>query len=193
MGYTHYWYREKEVDEQTFSLIVSDFKVLLPKFQEFDIKLGDGVGENLPILNNYLVCFNGKSDCGHDINERISIPWPDENAGGVMASNKPISGTWMAGSLLNTRHCDGDCSYETFYFPRTLNEDWQGDEHTKHFQFCKTGFRPYDVAVTAFLIIAKYHLKDRIKVSSDGNIHHWFDAKLLCQMELGYGMDFQLG
>jgi hypothetical protein len=29
-------------------------------------------------------------------------------------------------------------------------------------------------------------------VRSDGEMAHWQDAMMLCQLELGYGMDFQL-
>lgn len=37
----------------------------------------------------------------------------------------------------------------------------------KYFQFVKTEGLPYGLAVLAFLINAKHHLKDKISVSSD--------------------------
>jgi hypothetical protein len=61
-----------------------------------------------------------------------------------------------------------------------------------YFDFCKTAFRPYDMAVTACLVIAKHYLQDRIVVRSDGDDDQWQDAKWLCQIELGYGLDFHL-
>jgi hypothetical protein len=61
----------------------------------------------------------------------------------------------------------------------------------KYFGFCKTAFKPYDWAVTAFLIIAKHYLGDRILVHSDGTSANWHDARLICQIELGYGMEFK--
>ena len=57
----------------------------------------------------------------------------------------------------------------------------------------KTARKPYDLAVTACLIIAKHHLKDEIEVSSDGERIEWAPAILLCQDVLGYGVDFQPG
>jgi len=108
-----------------------------------------------------------------------------------------VVGSWFAGVVLNQRTCDGDCSYETFYFPRVLPERYAPVCHDrrhvgKYFQSCKTAFRPYDLAVTAFLIIAKHHLGERMLVKSDGTIAHWMDAVKLCQNVLGYGFDFEL-
>lgn len=45
----------------------------------------------------------------------------------------------------------------------------------------------------SFLIIAKRHLKENIRVSSDGEDQHWFDGKMLCQIILGYGLEYQIG
>jgi len=52
-----------------------------------------------------------------------------------------------------------DLSHETFYFSRI---DGNG------FYFCKTAEKPYDLAVTSFLIIAKHYLKDSLSFDSDG-------------------------
>lgn len=35
----------------------------------------------------------------------------------------------------------------------------------------------------------EYEMGDRLIVTSDGEPQHWFDAKPLCHLELGYGMD----
>jgi len=56
------------------------------------------------------------------------------------------------------------------------------------FEFCKTACKPYDLAVTACLVIAKHHLGDDIEVASDGSSEDWRDAKTLCQAVLGYGV-----
>jgi hypothetical protein len=54
---------------------------------------------------------------------------------------------------------------------------------------CKTGFRPYDIAVQCVLLIAKHHLKDRIQVWSGGSDYHWSDARLLCYFHLSYPLN----
>lgn len=192
MGYTHYWYRPKEITSSVFNRIVHDFKVILPVLERAGVKLAGPLGEGEPEITKSEVAFNGPVNCGHPEDYSISIPWPAENAGGVFAGD-PVAGTWFAGTLLNTRTCPGDCSYETFYFPRRYSPlEWEKpDPKGLYFQFCKTAFRPYDLAVTAFLLIAKHHCK-RIVVATDGEDQHWFDAKILCQMELGYGLGYEI-
>jgi hypothetical protein len=212
MGYTHYWYREKEIDLYTFERIVKDFKRLLPVFKVLDVKLGNGLGEGKPIINRREVVFNGLRNCGHPKNPNLAIPWPAETVKLGVAPNpcKAVVGSWFAGVVLNQRACNGDCSYETFYFPRVLPDRYKpvqrviyydldgrpachDEQHIgKYFQSCKTAFRPYDLAVTAFLVIAKHHLGEKILVESDGTIAHWMDAVKLCQNVLGYGCDFEL-
>ncbi|ACX51830.1 hypothetical protein Adeg_0683 [Ammonifex degensii KC4] len=191
MGYTHYWYREKEISRKEFAAIVGDFKKLLPKFEEAGVKLAGPMGEGEPVINEDEVAFNGAVDCGHPAGYELVIPWPAPGAGGVFAG-EPVVGTWSAGHLLATRACPGDCSYESFVFPRVhVPHEWERpDERGRWFGFCKTAFRPYDLAVTAFLLVAKRHLGDRIAVATDGEDEHWFDAKLLCQLELGYGLEY---
>lgn len=188
MGYTHYWYRPKEIEPTTFQRIVDDFKQLLPEFERIGIPLAGPTGEGEPIINYDEVAFNGSMHCGHERKE-IVIPWPSENAGGVFGSNDPVSGTWFAGHVIETRVCNGDCSYESFIFERVREpkHQWDRPHPEGWFDFCKTAFRPYDLAVTAFLVIAKHHLGDQLKVSSDGEGPQWRDGILLCRMVLGYG------
>lgn len=194
MGYTHYWRRPKEIDPEKFRLIVSDFSRLLPKLAEMGVPLAGGDGEGEPVIDEEEVWFNGSKNCGHPVDHSVVIPWPMPGAGGVAVNTEVAKGTWFAGTTLEARCCDGDCSYETFWFPRVHRpRDWEKpDREGRYFDFCKTAFRPYDLAVTAFLVIAKHHLGDRLVVASDGDEAHWFDAKLLCQMELGYGLGFRL-
>ena len=58
------------------------------------------------------------------------------------------------------------------------------------FGFCKTNYKPYDIAVTAFLIILKEHFKDKVDITSDGRGKDWKDGAMLCQQFLGYGQNF---
>jgi len=214
MGYTHYWYRESEISPETFRAIVKDFKTLLPLFKVLDVKLADGMGEGEPVITDEEVRFNGSVHCGHPVNHEIVLPWPalTTKNGVAPSSGGAIAGNWFAGVLLNQRTCNGDCSYESVDFPRVIPKE---EEHLigeidyydqngrviknekptvgKFFNFCKTAYRPYDLAVTAFLIIAKHHLGKRILVHSDGEIKDWWDAATICQNAFGYGHDFKLG
>jgi hypothetical protein len=206
MGYTHYWYRDKEIPQGSFDSIVSDFSKLLPLFKVLDIKLANGLGEGSPEINKDAVYFNGVHNCGHKRNGHVSLPWPADivKPGVAVDSEISINGSWCAGVTLQQRTCDGSCDYETFAFPRVLDEDkkpvgrvayldMNGSEVlnptwkvSKYFDFTKTAFRPYDLAVCAFLIIAKHHLGSALIVHSDGDFNQWSDALKLVQNAFGY-------
>jgi len=130
----------------------------------------------------------------------------------LAVNDSDVSGTWFAGLKLRYRTCNGDCSHETFNLPCEIEKsDWQKPiskishynangkpvynnpkEIGRYFEFCKTAYKPYDLAVIICLIIAKHHLKEEIIVSSDGRIDTWKDGMLICQKILGYGLDFTL-
>lgn len=75
----------------------------------------------------------------------------------------------------------GEDGHETFSF-----------SHKKSHNFCKTARKPYDIAVTCFLVISKHHLRNNISVASDGEINDWLNAMRKCKESLGYGSDFIL-
>ena len=131
------------------------------------------------------------------------------------------SSSWFAGAELQSRACGGDCSHETFALEQkldTLMQRYDGstyelqaqgkyrgyadpdgthqrnpaDEVGKYFQCTKTAYKPYDLAVTVCLVIAKYHLGESIIIHSDGTMENWEEAMQLCQHFLGYGRDFSL-
>ena len=189
MGYTHYWYRIKEIDKPRYRMIVDDFKKLLPTFNRVGLKLAGWNGEGEPRIDYDEVRFNGLRNCGHR-RFSLGIAWPSDKASGV-SNESIVDGTWFVGALLRSRSCGGDCSYETFAFPRIQDTgEWRSKHRyngkTYYFNFCKTAFKPYDLAVISFLIIAKNHLHDVIIVRSDGTLQNWMDGILLCATHLGY-------
>ena len=195
--YTHYWYRREAINPTSFDQIRQDFSKMLPVLEEIGVRLGNGQGEGDPELTPELISFNGLVNCGHVSNEEISMAWPTPTASGVgQNSYRAIAESCFAGTQLKSRACNGDCSYETFFFPRVLPEKMYrqpySSDPTLMFSCCKTAFRPYDIAVTALLIIAKHHLLGDILVRSDGEDAHWMEAKALCQQVLGYGMNFEM-
>ncbi len=189
MGYTHYWRREKELDAAKYASAVADFQRLILTLEDSGIRLAGPMGDGLPEFTADELAFNGPDDCGHPQNSEISIPWPAPSAGGVGPNKTAVDGSWFAGALLQTRACDGSCSYETFRIPR-VTEHTEPDKEGRFFDCCKTAYRPYDIAVTAALIIFKKHFGTAFKVSSDGEDEHWFDAKMLCLSVLGYGIEY---
>jgi len=154
--------------------------------------------------------YTEQSCCGHKKFD-LGIAWAGKGAKGIGSSDaeRAVDGSWFAGAKLNSRCCSGDCSHETFYFPRKLKKDEEPlepiryydmngkavkrtEDVGKYFDFTKTAYKPYDLAVNIALIIIKHHLGKKIKVSSDGELEHWQDAMELTQTVLGYGKNFKL-
>lgn len=204
MGYTHYWYRkDREIATSVFESIAADFKKLMPAFEKFGIPLAGGHGEGEPVMDRELICFNGLEKCGHPVSHELGIAWPSQNAAGVANPWREDvqGGSWFGGATIDKRACSGDCSHETCRFPQVIPEERHADfdshpteENGKgwQFNFCKTAYKPYDLAVTAFLIIAKHHLKEKIWIASDGETQHWADGRILCEEFLKYGIGFEV-
>ena len=180
MGYTHSWNRPQIIEPTTFNAIGKDLLTLLPALEAAGAPLANAYGREEPEIGPGFIGFNGVACCGHARNSDIQVPWPARDAHGI-GDNAGIGGT------LPYRTCNGDCSYESVWFER-CQETEASDESAEG--FCKTAFRPYDVAVTAFLVIARHHLGPRFKVQTDGEGCHWADAFALCQAVLGYGAGY---
>lgn len=200
MGYTHYWRRAKNLPPVAFEAAVVDFLKLLPEFKSLGLALAGPNGKGDPSVSVWGFKFNGVRECGHK-QQDLGIAWPADSAGGlaVGAGRDVQKGTWFAGAQIEHRTCDGDCSHESFWIERDAQpEKWQTpDEDGLWFEFCKTAYKPYDLAVTSALIVLHHHLgalrPKQFKISSDGENTHWFDAALLCHRVLGYGLGFKLG
>jgi hypothetical protein len=129
------------------------------------------------------------TNCGHLRNEDIVVPYPTEDGQGVGLSASAIADVddWVL--RIKHRCCNGSCRYETFSFARQMTVDQYMRPTAKglFFDCVKTAFRPYDVAVTAVLLIAKRYLHDELIIHSGGAETQWADAKRICQQVLGYG------
>jgi hypothetical protein len=189
MGYTHYWYKNvQELDLSTFKLFVADCKKV---YLRSEVPLAGWSGAGKPKFTSKEVSFNGVRRCGHAA-RHLGIMWPAENASGIN-SRASMSSAWFAGAKVMQRTCDGDCSHETFSIDRVCTpESWERRYKEGVFSCCKTAFKPYDLLVTACLIIAAQRYTDRFIVTSDGESQHWDDARRLCQHVLGYGQHFCL-
>jgi hypothetical protein len=186
MGYCHYWEIKKDINQESFFSIVADVQRMVLTLDDLGVRLAGPLGEGLPEIDSDHIAFNGLWHCGHAKNEEVVIPFPAAGAAGIGDSASAIEGSYFGmGTLLKHRTCDGNCSYETFRIARTCNE-FEKVRNGEYADSCKTGFRPYDLAVQCVLLIAKHHLKDGIQVWSGGSDFHWNDARLLCYVHLGY-------
>ena len=207
MGYTHYWRVVPEFDPVKFAKVASDFKIMTKPLKHLGVVLADGLGDGYPTISPTSIIFNGPEKCGHE-ERTLGITWPAKKATGIIKNGVDTKlqditkSVWFAGAELETRSCGGDCSHETFTleqkYANTVTR-WDGSTYTKelnkngrYFDFCKTAYKPYDLAVTVCLVIANHHLCKDIIISSDGEMSNWEEAMQLCQHFLNYGMEFKL-
>lgn len=85
----------------------------------------------------------------------------------------------------------GQLSHETFALERDVAPEGVEQKNSLGmiFSFCKTARKPYDFAVCCALIIAKHHLGDQIRVSSDGDIDaedEWVEPIKFIKTKFGY-------
>lgn len=197
MGYTHYVTRPSEIKKSAWSEIVKDTRTVFEYIEnELGIVLADGHGENRPIITDESISFNGSEKQPLGIwttSEEVSIPWPAPHASLNEPSADPIgektAGEWYAGTLLKQRVAPvrdspyGSGSYESSGLDRK-------SEYGR--ELCKTAYRPYDIAVTAFYTIVKHHVPE-CTVKSDGVEEDWMDAMIICHNLLGYPLVSPLG
>jgi hypothetical protein len=157
MGYTHYWYRRKRsIPENRFEAIVEDFKRILPAIEREGVELAGWDGTGEPKITYETVSFNGVDEEAHETLDFPRVIPDDEEP------QSDISYYDMAGKPVRN--------------PRA----------GMFFNFTKTARKPYDLAVTAFLFIAKHRLGKDIIVASDGEVEEWGPGIELVQAELGY-------
>ena len=208
MGYTHYYYLPKEMEQEKFDKLAADARKIFDYCtEELGIDLGDGWGEGKPVVDKNKIIFNGSVAQRTGVwttNEQISIPWPSDIAGIAPEIADPSAdktdGHWFAGDLLTQRVAPinnatgkGSGNYETLAIERmNKHREWEADQDNPLvFDFCKTAYRPYDLTCTAVLIALKHYFPE-CKIKSDGNDKDWVDGKILCNNLLGYGITYSI-
>jgi len=195
MGFTHYWYKEAELDKKSFKRFSKDVNKVI-KALELIVPLADYDGSGKPEVTTERISFNGVADCGHKRRD-LGITWASDNSGGISLVTKEdektglesdVEGSWFAGATLNQRTCDGDCSHESFTFERVVKGKTP-DKDNKVFDCCKTAYKPYDLVVMTCLLLAKKHFDDAIVIKSDGTLKQWQDAFYLIKKLFKYNLD----
>ena len=186
MGYNQSWEQECEIDADIFGKIVEDFGRIVLVLDDLGVRLAGPLGEGTPVLTPDEISFNGVADCGHPQNEEISLPAAAPRASGVGGSTGAIVGEKSWHVLLQRRTCDGNCSFETFTLERLSSRRPDDGSRLPCGDVCKTGFRPYDLAVQCALLIAKHYLRDRFSVHTAGSDYVWNDPRQLCYLSLQY-------
>ena len=189
MGYSHYWYWGNRVPKSKMAAVAADLQILRPRLErEMGVRLAGVQGKGEAEITDKRIRFNGPADCGHPRDDGVVIPWPSARAKGVQdESGAAKAGYWPFGTLLSARSCDGNCSSQTFLLdPR---EGMRFDNCQGLFNSCMTRYAPYDLAVTACLLVAKHHFGTHIRVETNGESKDWADASRIISEELGYGRE----
>ena len=179
MGYSHSWQSVFDSHPRAFLAIRADFEKLILPLANLGCSIAGPDGTGVPDITDTHIHFNGVRRCGH---KRVGVPvvvFPTEFACGIdsSATSRLIDTPLM--TFATKRRCDGQCCHEDFWLCKDGGDGW-----------CKTAFKPYDVAVTAALLIAKHHWGRKIEITSCGSEPQWSDAKRVCQLLLGYGASF---
>jgi hypothetical protein len=85
-------------------------------------------------------------------------------------------------------HFNGKPGVEDFFIEAMFTD--RMTPSGKCFAFCKTREQPYDFAVMCALLIFEHHLRETIKICSDGDLSHWIPAINAVQEHLGYKEDW---
>lgn len=120
MGYSHYWYREEEIDEDLFRRIGADFERIILPLDNAGVRLAGAGGVGLPEIGPSRISFNGIKDCGHAKNPNIYISFPTDEASGIGDSRNAIAQANPPHVRLTRRTCDGTCNYESFPLERSM-------------------------------------------------------------------------
>lgn len=206
MGYTHYWYRPEQLDTNKFESFKNDCKKIFSHCSNvLGIALGDGGGDDSPVIEKDFISFNGHNQQPVGIwttSESLSLVWPSDTASLEDMKADPTAdkraGMWFAGDMVSQRVAPidnstgyGSGSYETCSFELNVERS----EYQKEpliFDCCKTSYRPYDLTVTAVLIAFKYHFFSQVRIKTDGEEKDWMDGRILCNNLLGYGLDLEI-
>lgn len=147
MGYTHYFTQTQTVD--------------IPLWQNF--------GQHLTLLYRHYQAnpISAKQICGGYLDEVIVLC-----DGGGELTLTPETLFLDEDTLCFNGEASRELDHETFVIHRQM-PDGHGRSDTGYWDFCKTAYKPYDVFVTAALLLLHNLCTGCFSVGSDGDAHEW--------------------
>jgi len=155
MGYTHSVSRNNEIDhdQETWDKFIADCKTLYKNMPEYSSSAG-GFYKDSPLLLNG--CFKYKNAVFNK-----DMVWFN----GSGTTKRERSGDHWIDALCDTPE-HNDLGHETFFIFRKCKDSGG---------FCKTARKPYDLMVTACLLLYKYYFNSA-SISTDGTEDDWSEA-----------------
>lgn len=113
-----------------------------------------------------------------DLCKDLKVLFKEMQSKGVLLESNDPSGKMLDEhkGYINFNGKDDD-SHETFYITKSKDSN---------FNFCKTAAKPYDLAVTATLLLLHHHAPENFEISSDGRPEDWTQAMQLNSKLFGY-------
>ncbi len=163
MGYAHSLSRPLRLDADLFSQWSADCRWIVAYARTLGVKLAGPDGSGRPVTSMTQVLFNGRERCRHQRAQRLDP-----------AANRP-------------RWCGGRCAHDSFtveleYDPYSL---WERSRDGSFLDRFTTAHKPYDVAVTACLLMLSHRFGPTISVTSDGGASQWHDGRHLALLACG--------
>ena len=163
MGYTHYYNVPIGTHEQDkWDTFIEDCKTLYKRMpnvvgqgdRKAPLMLSGCFKYKEPVFNSTKVYFNGARSL-----HRVKKTAPHGDT------------FWEDGRTED----DMDLSHETFVITRVSTPNTYSKEEQSSFNFCKTAGKPYDLMVTACLLLYKFYFP-KVELSSDGTAEDWKTA-----------------
>lgn len=181
MGYTHYCYYKIEATQDTkkWTEFVEKAKLVCKKANEWGIDLETYFSDaRVDINGSDNQRLNNRVDRGDSVG---TLNRPDEKINYSPFEKLPQT-TWerFGWELKDLPTCPIDTqkqkwrwSYENMVFYNSKEKYWDSRNGTV-FTFCKTNFRPYDIVVTALLLLFEIVFgKENVELHSDWEPKDW--------------------
>lgn len=170
MGYTHYWYIDKDqIDEQAYRRAIVEAAEII---RQSPVAIGDGRGDGDPELNEGGIRFNGKA-----VGTCPGCPYCN------WAQDPKVRDLYGL-DRLSLYDRDHDQTHEAFYMPADIREPGRTSYGMRVFDFCKTAAKRYDVVVTVVLATMQNRIPAGFDVHSDGEPEDWVAGVALARVVL---------
>jgi hypothetical protein len=160
MGYEHYWVRPEILAPKIFVQWSADVRRIIHALPNDLIRDDAGISE--PETSDECVCFNGNVEQYTFLESFIAYSQGIFDEESIQKTMGHISDAGMP-----------------FAVPQILDKSFQKgglvlrDQRGWFRTSCKTGGKPYDIAVVAALIMMKHRFPSSCEVESDGAISGW--------------------
>lgn len=161
MTYAHSLSRPTNFDPDLFALWSKDCQWIVAYSRTIGLKLAGPDGTGRPTVNEAEVLFNGREHCRH-YRSHDSAP------------------------RVLQRTCRGRCAHDSFSIERDYDGFSSADRYgARCHDRVATALKPYDIAVTASLLMLAHRFGDAVRIASDGGPVRWVDGQQLALLACG--------